>query len=122
MPVEFLRDEPAARYGRYRADPGPEQLARFFYLSPQNLRFRADYRRSYTRLGCAVQLGTLRFRGTFLPEPTRMPARVVQTLAPPLHPAADTWSDQYPRPNTLHDHQVQVAAYLGLFSENGQIP
>ena len=57
MPVEFLRDEQAARYGRYHADPSPEQLARFFYLSPQDIRFLADYRRSYTQLGCAVQPG-----------------------------------------------------------------
>ena len=71
MPVEFLSDEQAARYGRYHADPSPEQLARFFYLSPQDIQFLASYRRAYTQLGCAVQLSTLRFLGTFLPIPTR---------------------------------------------------
>ena len=81
MPVEFLSDEQAARYGRYHADPSPEQLARFFYLSPQDIQFLASYRRAYTQLGCAVQLGTLRFLGTFLPIPTRVPGVVVQTLA-----------------------------------------
>ena len=34
MPVEFLSDEQAARYGQYHADPTPEQLTQFFYLSP----------------------------------------------------------------------------------------
>ena len=46
MPAEAcLSDEPAARYGRgrYHADPSPEQLARFFYLSPQDIRFLAKY-------------------------------------------------------------------------------
>ncbi len=89
MPVEFLSDEQAARYGRYHADPNPEQLARFFYLSPQNVRFPARYRRSYTRLGCAVRLGTLRFLGTFLATPTQVPAGVVQTLADQLRVTAD---------------------------------
>jgi len=120
MPVEFLSDEQAARYGRYPADPSPEQLARSFYLSPQDIQFLADYRRSYTRLGCAVQLGTLRFLGTFLPVPTQVPAVVVQTLAQQLHLTTDTWSDQYTRPNTLHDHQVRVAAYLGFRPFDGR--
>ncbi len=113
MPVEFLRDEQAARYGRYHADPSPEQLTRFFYLSPQDLAFLAEYRRSYTRLGCAVQLCTLRFLGTFLPAPTQVPAGVVQTLADQLRVTADGWPDQYTRPNTVYDHQARVVAYLG---------
>lgn len=35
-------------------------------------------------LGCAVQLSTLRFLGTFLPEPTQVPAVVAQTMATQL--------------------------------------
>ena len=85
MPVEFLSDEQAARYGRYQADPSPEQLARFFYLSPRDILFLADYRRAYTQLGCAVQLGTLRFLGAFLPVPTQVPIVVVHTLAQQLN-------------------------------------
>ena len=42
MPVEFLSDEQAARYGRYHADPSSERLARFFYLSPQDIQFLAS--------------------------------------------------------------------------------
>ena len=120
MPVKFLSDEQAARYGRYHADPSPEQLARFFYLSPLDVRFLAGYRRSYTRLGCAVQLGTLRFLGTFLSVPTQVPVVVVHTLAQQLQLTADTWSEQYTRPNTLHDHQVQVVAYLGFRPFDGR--
>lgn len=55
MPVKFLSDEQVVRY---HADPIPEQLARFFCLSLQDVQFLADYRRSHTRLGCAVQLGS----------------------------------------------------------------
>jgi TnpA family transposase len=120
MPVEFLSDEQAARYGRYQADPSPEQLARFFYLSPQDVAFLADYRRAYTRLGCAVQLCTLRFLGTFLPIPTQVPAVVVQTLAQQLDLPTEAWDDQYSRPNTLHDHQVHLMAYLGFVAFEGR--
>ena len=120
MPVEFLSDEQAARYGRYHADPSPEQLARFFYLSPQDIQFLASYRRAYTQLGCAVQLGTLRFLGTFLSIPTRVPAVVVQTLAQQLHLPAEAWNGRYTRPNTFHDHQAHLMVYLGFRAFEGR--
>ena len=73
MPVEFLSDEQAARYGQYHADPSPEQLTQFFYLSAADKQFLAPRRLPHTRLGCAVQLGTLRFLGTFLVDPLQVP-------------------------------------------------
>lgn len=120
MPIEFLSDEQAARYGRYHAAPSPEQLTRFFYLSPQDIRSLTNYCRSYAQLGCAVQLCTPRFLGTFLSVPTQVPAVVVQTLAQQLHLPAEAWNDPYIRPNTLHDHQVHSAAYLGCVAFEGR--
>lgn len=73
MPVEFLSDEQAARYGRCQADPNVEQLIHYFYLSPADVQFLAQLRRAANTLGCAVKLSTLRFLGTFLPELTRYP-------------------------------------------------
>lgn len=81
MPVGFISDEQAAHYERYHADPSPKQLTRFFYLSPQDIRFLTNYRRCYTQHGRAVQLCALRFLGTFLSVPTQVPAVVVQTLS-----------------------------------------
>lgn len=113
MPVEFLSDEQAARYGRYHADPSPEQLARFFYLSPDDRAFVARRRRRSNQLGCAVQLCTLRFLGTFLPGPTHVPAIVVETLAAQLQVAPAEWAAYGKRLSTWYEHQPAVVAYLG---------
>jgi hypothetical protein len=100
MPVEFLSNEQAARYGRYQADPNAEQLTRYFHLSPADAQFLAQRRRAANKLGCAVQLGTLRFLGTFLPEPTQVPAVVVQTLATQLGIDSVELAGYRKRPNT----------------------
>ena len=113
MPVEFLSDEQAARYGRFHADPSPEQLARFFYLSPDDLAFVARRRRRPNQLGCAVQLCTLRFLGTFLPDPTQVPTVVVDTLAAQLHVASPELAAYGQRVSTWYEHQTGVVAYLG---------
>ncbi|MDQ2769319.1 MAG: Tn3 family transposase [Bacteroidota bacterium] len=113
MPVEFLSDEQAARYGRYQADPNAEQLTRYFYLSPADAQFLAQRRRAANKLGCAVQLGTLRFLGTFLPEPTLVPAVVVEVLATQLGVDPAELASYRKRPNTWHEHQPRILAHLG---------
>ncbi|GAB3308594.1 Tn3 family transposase [Hymenobacter tenuis] len=113
MPVEFLSNDQAARYGRYHADPSLEQLSRFFYLSAPDLQWLSGRRRPYNKLGCAVQLCTLRFLGTFLPDPTQVPASVVHTLAQQLGLPAESLDGYLIRPNTWYDHQASLVAYSG---------
>jgi hypothetical protein len=81
MPVEFLSDDQARRYGRFTVEPSLEQLERFFTPSPAE-RIDIERRRSETAvLGYAVQLGTVKFLGTFLANLDEVPDTVVEHVA-----------------------------------------
>lgn len=77
MSHEWLSGEQADRYGRFVADPTPEELERFFFLNTEALELARTKRRRHNRLGWAVQWGTVRMLGTFLEDPLEVPQVVV---------------------------------------------
>ena len=114
MPVEFLSDAQVAAYGRFAGPPSRAQLERFFFLDDANRARVRQRRRDSNRLGFAVQLGTVRFLGTFLADPTNVPTPVVEYLAAQLGIANPSGLQQYAaRLPTQHEHAREIRQVYG---------
>ena len=120
MPVEFLTDGEAAAYGRHAGVPSREELDRMFFLEDADRALIAKRRGDHTRLGLALQLTTVRFPGTFLPDPLDVPTVVLERLAGQLQTADPSCVKRYTeRRTTPFEHREEIKAAYGLreFSE-----
>jgi hypothetical protein len=113
LPVEFLTEDQQRRHGCYTGEPSPLQLARDFHLDDRDHQLIAQRQTPHTRLGFAVQLGTVRFLGTLLPNPTAVPASVVMSLAAQLESRDTACLRQYHSRDTQWDHATQIRQVYG---------
>ncbi len=82
MPVDFLTDEQESKYGKYNGDPTSEQLSKYFWLDDNDRVAVFRHRGDHNCLSFALQLGTVRYLGTFVSDFGDVPATVVNYVAP----------------------------------------
>ena len=113
-PVNFLTQQQQAAYGQYAGEPSPQQLARYFHLDDTDRQLILRRRSTYSQLGFALQLCTVRFLGTFLSNPLNVPEGAVRYVARQL-PITD-WSilPKYTvRHTTRHEHAREIKQFYG---------
>jgi len=114
MPVRFLTEEQQQRYGCYLDAPTELQLDRYFHLDDVDRQLIAARRGDHNRLGFAVQLGTVRFLGTFLANPIEVPPNVVNYLAQQLEVASMSSLPTYlEREETRWGHTALIKRHYG---------
>ncbi|WP_189317649.1 DUF4158 domain-containing protein [Streptomyces brasiliensis] len=84
MPTNFLGEEQRRRFSRFTEDPDEGQLAGSFLLDQTARRRAMTARGARNRIGWAIQLGTIRYQGTFLDNPEEVPAVVTAYVAEQL--------------------------------------
>ncbi|MEZ6104224.1 MAG: Tn3 family transposase [Pirellulaceae bacterium] len=113
MPVDFLTDEQADKYGRFNGEPNLEQLARHFHLDDVDLGHVRRRRGDHNRLGFAIQLCTVRFLGAFLLDPVDVPPGVVSFVAKQLAVVDDCLPLYSQRPPTRLEHSSEIQRLYG---------
>lgn len=111
MPVEFLSDAEAAAYCRFDGDLSREDLDRVFFLDDADLELIEKRRGDHNRLGFALQLGTVRWLGAFLPDPTAVPSSVLGYVAGQLDVSDPACVGRYlERRRTRFEHAEEIEA------------
>lgn len=122
MPVDFLTEAQQRRYGHYPDAVSAAQLARFFHLDDTDRDLIGQRRGDANRLGFALQLLTVRFLGSFLPNPVAVPTPVVDHVARQLGITEVACLSRYlEREPTRHAHRAEIRAHYG-YRDFGEPP
>ncbi|MEW3229111.1 Tn3 family transposase [Escherichia coli] len=122
MAADFLTDKQTQNYGRYAAEPNEIQLARYFHLDERDLTFINLRRGRHNRLGIALQLTTVRFLGTFLPDLMQIPPGVQFYVARQLNIRYPEIISRYAqRENTRWEHHGLIRQHYS-YHDFGDFP
>ena len=108
------RRGPPADYGRFPPALPDDELAGFFFFDEADRRLIARRRRDANRLGFALQLGTVRYLGRFLEDPSNVPPQVVRYVAGKLGIADPGALSSYAVGEVRWDHQTEIRREFGL--------
>ncbi|MFF8958679.1 Tn3 family transposase [Streptomyces sp. NPDC014894] len=114
MPVDFLSDDQVSRYGRFASEPTPGELEQFFRLDQKGHELVAGKRRDATKLGFAVQWGTVRMLGTFLlDDPVAVPRSTAAFVAEQLRLDPACLGEYTARAKTAYEHTWEIRDAYG---------
>lgn len=118
-PVTFLSEDQQRRYSRFDGEPSADDLARCFYFSEEDLQLIQRRRWDYMRIDFGLQLGTVRYLGTFLDNPLDVLPGVVTTVANQLGLKAEGDLGRYMSGNTrtcihyiIRQHNITYVACI----------
>jgi hypothetical protein len=83
MPVDFLSDSEAAKYGRYDGPPSQAEMEKIFFLHNEDMALIKGHRGRHIQCGFALQLVTFRYLGCFLADPLEVLNEVLDVVAQP---------------------------------------
>jgi hypothetical protein len=112
MPIDFLTDAERDRLRRFPSTIATVDINAFFTLSATDITEIYKHNGAHNRLGCALQLCTLRYLGFVPDDVADLPASVVNYVAQQLEIALEALKAYGSRPQTRTDHLVAVRDYL----------
>lgn len=115
MPRNLLSKEQRKYFGKFPGIPSEEQLSEYFFLDDNDLSVIDDLRTDVNKLGFAVQLGVLRFIGTFPRSFDDVPYAVVEYVSKQLTINSHSFLDYFKKTlkNTRTNHITLIKERYG---------
>jgi TnpA family transposase len=119
VPVELFTPEQEEQYGKFVNNPTLDQLAKYFLIDDHDYNIIFKHRHKHNKLGFAVQLGTVRFLGTFLGNPIDVPENVVSYIGKQLKIDVKEL-ELYISAKNILEHRREICEIYGYRSFNNQ--
>jgi hypothetical protein len=113
MPVSFLTQPQEHRYGRFDGEPTVDELARYFHLDDADKAFICSRRGDHMRLGVAMQLGIVRYLGTFLDDLSEAPTGVRLFIGRQIGVVSGSHITAYQSSQWRWRHEIEIRERYG---------